>query len=162
MTNSIANGNVFEWTNGTGSAVASGGVVSLGGGLIGVLVTTVADGDTGAANVRGVYELAQAGFDGLQGQPVYWDTVAKELVQFPLADTDVAAGVLYKDCASGDATAQVSLNMGGVNGVAAANANVATADGSDPATTQALANALKVSFNLLQDKMRDAGLLAHA
>jgi len=43
---------------------------------------------------------------------------------------------------------------------AAVNADVATADGSDPATTQALANQLKISFNSLQAKLRTAGVLA--
>lgn len=42
---------------------------------------------------------------------------------------------------------------------AAAVANIATADGSDAATTQALANATKAKVNDLLAKLRTAGLL---
>lgn len=42
---------------------------------------------------------------------------------------------------------------------AEAVADISTANGSDPATTQALANALKVKINDLLAKLRTAGLL---
>ena len=44
--------------------------------------------------------------------------------------------------------------------VIAAVANIATADASDPATTQALANANKAKINALLAAMRTAGILA--
>ena len=44
--------------------------------------------------------------------------------------------------------------------VVAAVANIATADASDPATTQALANANKAKINALLAAMRTAGILA--
>lgn len=47
-----------------------------------------------------------------------------------------------------------------VVGDQAAIADIATADGSDPATTQALANAIKAKFNILLAELRTAGLIA--
>jgi hypothetical protein len=38
-------------------------------------------------------------------------------------------------------------------------AQVATADGSDPATTQALANALKTSHNAVLTALKEAGIM---
>lgn len=46
-----------------------------------------------------------------------------------------------------------------VSAPAAAEADIATADGSDPATTQALANATKVKVNALLAKLRTKGVL---
>jgi hypothetical protein len=42
---------------------------------------------------------------------------------------------------------------------AAASADISTADGSDPTTTQALANATKAAHNDLLAKLRTAGVL---
>lgn len=50
-----------------------------------------------------------------------------------------------------------ALREGGKASVAVAD--IATADGSDPATTQALANATKAKVNALLAAMRTAGLL---
>lgn len=44
--------------------------------------------------------------------------------------------------------------------VVAAVADISTANGSDPATTQALANANKAKINELLGKLRTAGILA--
>lgn len=48
----------------------------------------------------------------------------------------------------------------GSNSQAAAVADVSTANGSDPATTQALANANKAKINELLASLRAAGILA--
>jgi predicted RecA/RadA family phage recombinase len=55
MKNAVANGAVVNWTNG-GSAVTAGQVVVMGH-TIGVAVTNIAGGATGAVAIEGVFEV---------------------------------------------------------------------------------------------------------
>lgn len=52
------------------------------------------------------------------------------------------------------------INPGAAPAPAAANADVATANATDLASAEALANQLKTSFNSLQAKLRTAGFLS--
>ena len=53
----------------------------------------------------------------------------------------------------------VGKYLGEVDRVAANVAQEATADGSDPATTQALANALKTKVNAILTALKNAGIM---
>lgn len=59
-----------------------------------------------------------------------------------------------------DADALISAIESGANAQGAAVADIATADGSDAATTQALANATKAKVNALLAALRAAGIIA--
>jgi hypothetical protein len=59
-----------------------------------------------------------------------------------------------------DADALIAAIESGSNPQGAAVADVSTANGSDPATTQALANANKAKINELLASLRAAGIIA--
>lgn len=52
--NFVTDGTVIQWTNGTGSAVASGQVVKVGN-LIGVALVAILAGSTGSVGIEGVF-----------------------------------------------------------------------------------------------------------
>lgn len=56
MKNMINDGNIIQWTNGTGSKVLAGALVVLGK-FCGVAVTDIANGATGAVSVEGVFDV---------------------------------------------------------------------------------------------------------
>jgi len=71
-------GVVMDWENGTGADVSVGDVISLGT-FCGVAQVDIANGATGPVSLSGVYEIAavnNAAFT--QGDPIYFDTVAKK------------------------------------------------------------------------------------
>lgn len=72
-----SDGNVIQWTNGTGSAVASGQVVKVGN-LIGVALVALAIGETGSVAVEGVFsgvpKVSAAVF--AQGEKLVFDVSA--------------------------------------------------------------------------------------
>ncbi len=53
--NYVTDGKVIQWTNGTGADVASGQVVKVGGGTLGVALQAIADGETGSTAIEGVF-----------------------------------------------------------------------------------------------------------
>ena len=55
-TNYVSDGNVINWTNGTGSAVSSGDVVATGH-CIGVALVDLANGATGSVALEGVFTV---------------------------------------------------------------------------------------------------------
>jgi len=74
--NYVSDGNVINWTNGTGSAVSSGDVVATGH-CIGVALVDIADGATGSVAVEGVFtvpKVSAAVFT--QGEKLIWDASA--------------------------------------------------------------------------------------
>lgn len=56
MKNAVQDGNVIEYTNGTGAKILSGAVVVIGK-FCGVAVTDIENGATGAVAVEGVFDL---------------------------------------------------------------------------------------------------------
>jgi predicted RecA/RadA family phage recombinase len=75
MANSfVQEGNVLNWYNGTGNAVASGAIVQVGFRGLGVALTDIASTATGSVMVDGVFELAKDTGDALLiGGQVWWD-----------------------------------------------------------------------------------------
>lgn len=69
-------GDVFEWTNATGSDVASGAVVVIGQ-QIGVAQVDIANGAKGSVAMAGVYTVPKISAAVIaQGEAVVWDASA--------------------------------------------------------------------------------------
>ncbi len=158
MKNFVQPGETITWENGTGSDVASGDVVIIGA-VAGIAMVDIADTESGSVALEGVYELAKdTPLVISQGDEVFWNTENSEVTK---TATDKPLGVAFADAASNDATVNVKI-YGQGNGlpVAATVAAIATANGSDLATTQALANQLKTSVNAILTSLKAAGLMA--
>lgn len=76
--NYVTEGKVIQWTNGTGAAVASGQVVKVGGGLLGVALQAIASTATGSVAIEGVFsgvpKVSAAVF--AQGEKLLFDVSA--------------------------------------------------------------------------------------
>jgi len=84
MANSyISEGGRIDWTNGTGSAVASGAVVQVGFKQLGVALLDIASTAVGTVATDGVFQLAKASGAIVQGAPVWWDAVAENVINAP-------------------------------------------------------------------------------
>ncbi len=74
--NFIQPGEVIDWTNGTGSAVASGAVVAIGQ-MLGVALVGIANGATGSVQIKGVFEVPKvSGAVIAAGESLVWDVSA--------------------------------------------------------------------------------------
>ena len=83
-TNYIQPGLTIDWTNGTGTAVASGAVVQVGNRQMGVALVDIANTATGSVMVSGVFRLAKNTSDAVtQGQKLWWDATAAEVINAP-------------------------------------------------------------------------------
>lgn len=104
-----SDGSVIQWTNGTGSAVASGQVVKVGVSMLGVALVAIANGASGSVAVEGV-------FSGVPKVSAAVFTQGEKL----LFDVSAGSGVgAFDDSAASGATGDV---MGGaVAWVAGAN-----------------------------------------
>ncbi len=66
-------GRVIDWTNGTGSDVSVNSMVDLTS-RVGVAMSDIANGDTGAVKLVGVFEETAATADAIAvGDLLYWD-----------------------------------------------------------------------------------------
>lgn len=140
----------------------SGGLVSgapyVVGGKLTVCVASGAEGVTIAVNNLGVYELAKAAGAIGQGAIVYYDETAEDITT--TASGNVFAGFAHEAELTGATTVKVNINPNASALVQVANvADEDTADGSDAATTQALANALKAKVNELLAAIKAAGVM---
>lgn len=69
-------GDVITWTNGTGSAVASGDVVVIGK-IMGVAAVDIANGASGSVYLEGVFTVPKvSGAVIVQGENIIWDASA--------------------------------------------------------------------------------------
>lgn len=158
MKNFVQEGERINYTNATGSDIASGDVVVIGN-LVGIAVTDIADASTGAVALEGVYSLTKETPLAIsQGDELFWSVANNEVTK---TATDKPIGVAFAGAGSADTTVDVKI-YGQGNGIPAAAtvAAVTTADGSDPATTQALANQLKTTVNDILTSIKAAGLMA--
>lgn len=158
MKNFLQNGKTMLIT------VPAGGLVSgqpyVEGSKLVICVTDGAENDIIAANTSGVYSLAKKAAEAIaQGVPVYWDETEEEITA--TASGNVFAGYAHAAAAGADTEIAVALapNASGLVTQAANVAQETTADGSDAATTQALANALKVTVNNTLTALKDAGIM---
>lgn len=109
MKNKVQTGNVMDWLNSTGNTVMSGSLVIFGA-MVGVAVADILDGEVGALDVEGVFELPKtAALVMTQGARAFINTTSKLLTS---TTSDVPVGVVFKSAAGSDSTAQVKLNPG--------------------------------------------------
>jgi len=107
-TNYVQPGKILTTTNGSGSDVASGGVIVCGAGIR-IAVKAIADGESGEAYAEGVFTLdATAADSWSDGDVLYWDTSTNKLTDVANANC-VGAGHAVGDKASSATSAKVKL-----------------------------------------------------
>lgn len=159
MKNFIQSGDAIIHTV-SGSAIASGAPVQIGN-MVGIAAMDGAVGEDIPVNLKGVFKITKVGSQAwAKGDEIFWDHTNSVFTKTASSDADTKAGVAFEAVGSGagETTGYVLL-IPGMGKKAASEAAVATADGSDAATTQALANALKSSFNSLLTKLKAAGVM---
>ena len=113
--NYVSDGNVINWTNGTGSAVSSGDVVATGH-CIGVALVDIADGATGSVAVEGVFtvpKVSAAVFT--QGEKLIWDASASafdDSAATPATGDITGGAVAWIAGANAETTCTVKLTPG--------------------------------------------------
>lgn len=108
MKNYIAPGNVQPFV--AGAAIAAGEPVLIGT-LVGIATAALANGESGLANIGGVYSVAKADSQAWAvGAKVYWDNTNK--VFTTTASGNTLAGTAYEAVAStaGLTTGKVRLS----------------------------------------------------
>ncbi len=115
-TNQVCDGNVIQWTNGSGSDVASGGVAIVKH-CVGVALVDIANGATGAVALDGVFsgipKVTAAVF--VQGEKLIWDTSAGKFDDSAAtpATGDITGGcVAWVAGTSSDTTCTIKLTPG--------------------------------------------------
>lgn len=157
MKSFVQAGEVFTYTNSTGNDIASGDVVTSGK-LIGIAATDIPDGESGAVNTCGVYQLTKkASLAISQGDVVFWDASPGEVTK--TAADGVPLGVAFEDAGSSDSTVLVLLPEGS-NKTAA---NVAALGQTISGTyTQAEVQAISTKVDAVLTALKNAGLMATA
>jgi predicted RecA/RadA family phage recombinase len=108
MKNYIQEGKRITWTNGTGTAVASGDLVVIGL-RVGVASVDIADGASGAVAMEGVFEVPkEAALVVAQGDLLYCDATSGELDKTDAAQT--LAGYAFAAAAGAASVVMVKLN----------------------------------------------------
>jgi len=108
MTSYKSEGKRINWTNSTGSDVASGGV-AVGTDAIAIAVVDIDNGDSGAVATEGEYSLPAASAETWTFlQQLYWDAASGELTN--VASGNTPAGKAGATKAAGVATGRLLLN----------------------------------------------------
>lgn len=116
-----SDGNTIQWTNGTGAAVASGQLVKVGPGMLGVALVAIAIGATGSVAVEGVFsgvpKVSAAVF--AQGEKLVWDVTANgglgafdDSAAAPAAGDVTGGAVAWVAGTNGQTTCTVKLTPG--------------------------------------------------
>jgi predicted RecA/RadA family phage recombinase len=140
--------------------VASGAGFLVGA-IFAVAARTVLAGNQVEGVREGVFTLPKTAAQAwAQGDKIYWDDINKR------CDSDSTIGLLIgaaSEAAANPSDTGVIVLTSSIpsssEGPQAAIVDIATADGVDAATTQALANALKAKFNTLLAELRAVGIL---
>jgi predicted RecA/RadA family phage recombinase len=115
MKNSIQKGDYLEWSNGTGSDVASGDVVPLQH-CVGVAVTDIPDGESGTLQIEGVVEVPKVSAAVFaQGEKLIWDADAgafDDSSASPATGDLTGAAIAAEAGANGETTCKVKLTPG--------------------------------------------------
>ncbi len=101
-------GNIWDYPNASGSTIVAGQGVVIGT-VVGIAVSDIADGETGAVRVKGVVEFAKPSGENIsQGVALNFDETNQE---FQLAAGDLTgAGTASMAAGSGTTTVMVALN----------------------------------------------------
>jgi predicted RecA/RadA family phage recombinase len=116
-TNYTQDGQSITWANGTGSPVASGDPVVIGTQL-GVAITDIADTESGAVFLGGVFSIPKSTGSAIAiGAAVDYDiSTAKVNGSITPATGDlIGCGVAWAAAASADTTVLVKLNAAGAS-----------------------------------------------
>lgn len=114
-TNYVSDGNVIQWTNGTGSAVSSGDLV-VAGHTLGVALVDIANGASGSVAVEGVFtapKVSAAVFT--QGEKLIWDASAgafDDSAATPATGDITGGAVAWIAGANNETTCTVKLTPG--------------------------------------------------
>lgn len=132
------------------------------GTIFAIALNDVANAVAGQFATGGVWDIfAQSTATGAQGARAYWDDTNKRVDTVSTVGQFI--GRLTEAKTSGQTTARVLLNEAGPEGktgMQAAVADIATADATDLASAEALANATKAKVNTLLAELRAAGIIA--
>jgi len=105
-------GNRVQWTNGTGSDVASGDIVDLGD-IYGIAVIAIANGDTGALAIDREHVLtARTAGAWKAGDDVYWDATNENLTEVGGSDYKYIGKAVRDKTVTTDTTNRIKLNFG--------------------------------------------------
>lgn len=103
----VSEGNTIDYTP-SGSALSAGQVVDLGT-FVGVAITDIADGVTGALAIEGIFDFAKyTGQSFAVGDIVYWDEGTNTATSTS-GYSEATIGKCVKLAASGDSTVRVKL-----------------------------------------------------
>lgn len=105
--NFIKEGKILDYT--AGATITSGQFVLVGA-IGGIAIADIANGDTGALQIEGVFSVPKAAGAVTQGAKLYWDATNSVLTTTSSGNTIV--GVAAAAAASGDASVQILLNVG--------------------------------------------------
>ena len=114
-TNYVSDGNVIQWTNGTGSAVSSGDLV-VAGHTLGVALVDIANGASGSVAVEGVFtvpKVSAAVFT--QGEKLIYDVSAgafDDSAATPASGDITGGAVAWIAGANAETTCTVKLTPG--------------------------------------------------
>ena len=117
-TNETTIGPVIRWTNGTGSAVSSGGVVAVDG-VLGVALVDIAIGASGAVQCGGRFTCPKVSAAVIaQGETLVWDSSAGEFddKNATPAAGDVSGPTAWAAMAAGDGATTLEVVFTGVPG----------------------------------------------
>lgn len=111
--NYVQEGNVINWTNSTGSAVASGAVVAIRQ-IIGVALVDIANGATGSVALEGVFIVPKVSAAVIAaGESLVWDVSAGQfddnLATPATGDISGAPAVAVEAAGNGVTTLKVRL-----------------------------------------------------
>lgn len=163
--NHVQEGNIMTWTNGTGSAVASGAVVVVGT-LVGIALGAIAAGATGELALVEVWTVAKDTTVAIdQGAPVYWDATNSKATS--KADGNLPMGHAFAAALQAATTLPVRLgssrypspviadpgNAGAIPVVASGNVAITTT----AAQTRTLANPAAAGIELAISLAVDGG-----
>jgi len=105
-------GNRVQWTNGTGSDVASGAVVDLGD-IYGIAVIAIVSGAVGALEIDREHVLAATTASAWKaGDDVYWDSGNSKLIEIGGSSYKYIGKAMRDKTATTDTTNRIKLNFG--------------------------------------------------
>lgn len=102
----VMSGDVLDYH--AGSAISAGQVLLIGK-RIGVALTAIASGATGAVRMEGVFTIAKLSTDVVaQGDLLYWDSGNSRLTA--TVGSNTLAGYAFKAAGNGVTTVEISIN----------------------------------------------------
>ena len=102
----VMSGDVIDYT--AASAVSSGQILLVGA-RIGVALTSIAVGATGAVRMQGIFTIAKLSTDAMtQGALLYWDNTNSRLTTTSTGNT--LAGFCATAAGAGTTTVEISIN----------------------------------------------------